>query len=54
VAQLGPAQRVKAQRMAQLSELVSRDPELTPAQAARELGVSLSSGKRYLSEIRTN
>lgn len=46
------AQKLKAQRMAQLSELLSREPELTPAQVMSELDVSLATAKRYLTQAR--
>lgn len=49
----GSAAQLKAQRMAQLTELVSREPELTPSQVMSELDVSLATAKRYLKEVRS-
>lgn len=53
VDQLSSAQGRKAQRMAQLSELLSHEPELTPAQVMDKLGVSLATAKRDLKEARS-
>jgi hypothetical protein len=48
------AQQLKAQRLAQLTELVSRSSEpVSPAQVMSELDVSLATAKRYLKEARS-
>lgn len=49
----GSAQELKAQRLEDLRELLAVNPELTPAQAMEEVGVSLATAKRYLKEIRS-
>ncbi|MBQ1081588.1 hypothetical protein [Nocardiopsis sp. B62] len=43
---------LKAQRVARVAELLDQRPDLTAQQVAHELGVSLTSGKRYLREVR--
>lgn len=53
VSPVGSAQQLKAQRTAQLSELLSHDPELSPNDVMSQLGVSLATAKRYLKEARS-
>lgn len=48
----GPAQ-AKAQRVAQVRDLLAQSPSLTAQQVADSLDCSLSSGKRYLRQARS-
>lgn len=43
---------LKAQRVVRVAELLDQRPDLTAQQVAHELGGSLTSGKRYLREVR--
>jgi hypothetical protein len=51
--EVSSAQKVRAQRLNKLSELIRDEPELTPAQAAQLTGVSLATAKRDLSAVRS-
>ncbi|WP_405906333.1 hypothetical protein OG742_11345 [Streptomyces sp. NBC_00828] len=51
-AQLSSAQRLREDRLRRLTRLIADEPELTPAQAAQRLDVSLATAKRDLKAVR--